>query len=197
MHFRHGPIVVREPEPQPIVVRSTSLRHEAPDLAEITAGEEARSNRIAVEKMLRDHDLDYELEHLGFIEVRLVSGTRPDRIHAAMSASHLFEGIANLVFRAGQEEVHRPLWRKRSVGKKHVRNRISAFIDLHCARSCPPSRRNDSRPRSTTRTTGARKGITSSTPPRRQTALIGTRSRYSPTWPERGNVGAMTVNVEI
>lgn len=128
-HFGRGPIVVHELEP--VVVRPTSRRHEVLDLAEITAGEEARSNRIVVETMLLDHDLDYELEHLEFIEVRLVSGTRPDRIHAAMSASHLFEGVANLVFPGQEAKYIDRFGVKRSVGKKDVRNRVSAFIDLH------------------------------------------------------------------
>jgi hypothetical protein len=101
------------------------------DLAELSAGAEARSNRIAVEAMLRDNDLDLELEHLKVIAVRLVSGSDPDRVHAAMSASLLFSGIADHVFPGREEKYVDRNKKKRSVEKKDHRNRISAYIDMH------------------------------------------------------------------
>jgi hypothetical protein len=104
------------------------------DLAEVSAGEEARSNRIAVEELLRDTGLDYELEHFDVISARLISGTRPDRIHAAMSANLLFEGVANFVFPGQEEKYVDRNGSRRSVKNEDVRNRVSAFIDRHLSR---------------------------------------------------------------
>jgi hypothetical protein len=123
--------------PSPIVVpKRRSFESADPvivpaDLAEVSAGEEARANRIAVETMLRENNLDYELEHLELVAVRLVSGSKGERVHAAVSASLLFEGVANFVFPGQKEKFVDRNGAERSVEKKDVRNRISAFIDLH------------------------------------------------------------------
>jgi hypothetical protein len=121
----------------PIVVRKRrSVEQVGPvfvpaELAEISAAKEARTNQISVEEFLRSEGLDYELEHFEVIPDRLISGSKPDRIHAAMSANLLFEGVANLVF-PGQEEKYIDRYgSRRSVKNEDVRNRISAFIDRH------------------------------------------------------------------
>lgn len=127
------PIVDYRP---PIVVRKRGGEEQVgpvlpAELAEISAAKEARTNQIAVEEFLCREGLDYELEHLEAIPDRLISGTKPERIHAAMSANLLFEGVANLVF-PGQEEKYIDRYGSRhSVKNEDARNRISAFIDRH------------------------------------------------------------------
>ena len=130
-HFGKGPVVVREPRPAAVEVPPPTPGGSSSDLAEVTAHAEARSNRMAVEAFLRDNGLTYELEHLEIIAVRLTSGTKPDRIHAAMSASLLFEGVADFVLPGQEKKFEDRYGKQRSVEKKDVRNRISAFIDSH------------------------------------------------------------------
>jgi hypothetical protein len=126
----HAPIVV----PKRRSVEQVGPVLVPAELAEISAAKEARTNQIAVEEFLRSEGLDYEAEHFEAIPARLISGTRPDRIHAAMSANLLFEGVANLVF-PGQEEKYVDRYgSRRSVKNEDIRNRVSAFIDRHLSK---------------------------------------------------------------
>jgi hypothetical protein len=130
-NFGLGPVVVREPPPARVFVPPASPAPKPSDLAGITAQEEAESNLVVAEELLREEGLHYELEHLDAISVCLTSGTEIGRVHAAMSASLLFKGTANALFPAQETP-----WVDRSgnshpVGAQHVGNRIAAFIGAH------------------------------------------------------------------
>jgi hypothetical protein len=127
-NFGGGPVVVREPPPARVFVPSASPAPKPPDLAGLTAQEEAESNLVVARELLREEGLHYELEHLDAISVCLTPGTETGRVHAAMSASLLFKGMANAFFPAQDAAWIDRSGKSHPVQAQHVGNRIAAFI---------------------------------------------------------------------
>jgi hypothetical protein len=108
------------------------------EFSELVVREETRFNWKAVEAFLDANSLAYEMEHLEIIAVRLMSGTKPDQTHAAMSASLLGEGVANFVFPGREDEYVDRAGVAHAVGNVNVWNRLSAFIDIHLGGELAP-----------------------------------------------------------
>jgi len=99
------------------------------ELGEVLARALTRADRQGAEELLVETGLDFELEHFKAIEVRLLGGSLSDRNHAALSASLVFKGLADRLFKPRVEK-----WRSRfdtehDVGPKNVVNRLSAYVD--------------------------------------------------------------------
>lgn len=118
--------IVRPVAPAPAPATPQVLPQE---LAELFAQHLTRADRQDAEGLLVIIDLDLELEHLRAIERCLSSGTRPDRLHAALSASQLLKGLANHLFPPQEEMVECRFGGQHEVGPKDVSNRLSAFVD--------------------------------------------------------------------
>lgn len=88
-----------------------------------------RVQRREAEELLLEVGLDLELEHLRAIEQRLASGTRPDRLHAALSANLLLQGLADCLFPARQGHWVCRFNKKHELGPRNVSNRLSALVD--------------------------------------------------------------------
>jgi hypothetical protein len=83
------------------------------EIGELFAQHLTRAYRHEAEELLIRTGLELEFEHLRSIEQRLHSGTRPDRLQAALSANLLLKGLADHLFPPRDEE-----WESR-FGKKH------------------------------------------------------------------------------
>jgi hypothetical protein len=99
------------------------------EMGETLAQNLIRGHRQEAKGLLVALDLDLELEHLESIERRLLDGGRPDRLQAALSASHLLKGLADMLFPPTEE-----LWVCRfgktyKLGPPNVKNRLHAFAD--------------------------------------------------------------------
>lgn len=99
------------------------------EMGEALAQNLIRGHRQEAKGLLVALDLDLELEHLESIERRLLDGGRPDRLQAALSASHLLKGLADKLFPPTEE-----LWVCRfgktyKLGPPNVKNRLHAFAD--------------------------------------------------------------------
>lgn len=99
------------------------------ELGEAFAQGLMRTYRQEAEKLLVAIGLELELEHLQAIELRLCSGTRPDRLQAALSANHLLKGLADYLFPPREEEWESRFGTKHKLGTRNVSNRLSAFVD--------------------------------------------------------------------
>jgi hypothetical protein len=63
------------------------------------------------------------------IEERLRSGTRPERLQAALSANLLLKGVADYLFPPRDDEWESRFGTKHKLQAKNVGNRLSAFVD--------------------------------------------------------------------
>jgi hypothetical protein len=121
-------------EPQPVEPRPAKRKPRAPralpqELGEAIARNLTRGYRQEAKGLLVALDLGLELEHLEAIERRLLDGGRPDRLHAALSASLLLEGVANRFY---PPRTDRKSWTCRfknshELGAPDVKSRLHAF----------------------------------------------------------------------
>lgn len=120
--------IARPVAPTPAPVMPQVLPQE---LGELFAQHLTHADRQDAEELLVVTGLELELEQFRVIAVRLLSGTRPDQVHAALSSSLLLKGLADHLFPPQEEAWESRFGRKHEVGAKDVANRLSAFVDLH------------------------------------------------------------------
>lgn len=101
------------------------------EVGELLATGLVRVDREAVMLLLTDVGLEDARLHLEAIEERLLHGTRPAHLHAALSASILLRDLANRLFpaRSGEFWVSR-FESKHPLDSQHVGNRLAAFVDF-------------------------------------------------------------------
>lgn len=114
------------PAPEPVQPRILP-----PEVGEAIGRGLARVERQEAVDLLVLLGLTEELEHFEAIEECLLKGTRPSRIHAAMSADVLLKALANRLF-PPRKDVWISRWQiAHKLEAIHTRNRLAAFIDLH------------------------------------------------------------------
>ncbi|HBR27392.1 MAG TPA: hypothetical protein DD732_10230 [Rhizobiales bacterium] len=99
------------------------------EIGELFAQHLMRAYRHEAEELLIRTGLELEIEHLRSIEQRLHSGTRPDRLQAALSANLLLKGLADHLFPPRDEEWESRFGQKHKLGARNISNRLSAFVD--------------------------------------------------------------------
>jgi hypothetical protein len=98
-------------------------------LGEAVAHSLFRTHHQEAEQLLLEGGFDLELEHLRAVEQRLATGTRPDRLHAALSTNLLLQGLADRLFPARDGHWVCRFNKKHELGARNVSNRLSAFVD--------------------------------------------------------------------
>jgi hypothetical protein len=114
-------------EPQPASAPAPSVQPD--EIGGALAQSLTREHRREAKSLLVVLGLDAALEHLEAIEKRLLDGGRPDRLHAALSASLLLEGMADRLFPARDEPWVCRFEREHEIGVENVRNRLTAFAE--------------------------------------------------------------------
>lgn len=108
------------------------------EVGEFLATGLVRADREEVIFLLADTGLDDARQHLEAIEERLLTGTGPSFLHAALSASILLRDLANHLFPPRDEDWESRSGSKHSVRAQNVGNRLSAFVDLRLRSQLSP-----------------------------------------------------------
>lgn len=128
----------RDPHPAPRPKPSRRPNHE---VAPVAAGYFADRDRRVVIALFDGAGLTSEREHFEACEERLRAGSEPARVHVAVSARRVLEGVADHFFPASNESYrcrfgcsHCP----HKLGAEQVANRVSAFVDQRLRQHLDP-----------------------------------------------------------